>query len=108
MGRMGSRRGFEAKSVADPDPELTREVPRDENPGAGTDRVEGARGVAGREGEVLGAIGRKRRLVEGVDADPHALVLVLGEADPLDSGHAGDGEEPPGQVLVDPRLDPTR
>ena len=33
---------------------------------------------------------------------------MLGQADPLDSGHAGDGEEPRGQVLVDGRLDPSR
>src|SRR5207245_4727878 len=85
-----------------------REVPRYERGAAGADRGERGGRVARCEREVGRALGCKGAIVERVDADPAALVLLFGEAEALDAADAGHRQKAVRQRLLDRRLDPAR
>src|SRR6185436_11282582 len=105
-GRERSRGRLEAERRADADVELTREVPRHDDARPRAHRRERRLRITGGELEVVHALGREGALVERVDADPDAAVIVLGETNALDACDARDGSEPLAHSLVDGRLDP--
>src|SRR5206468_11660972 len=72
----GTCRRRDAQRGPHPDAELASEVPRDESGGPGAHGGERGRRIARGEREVAGALLREGAVVERVDADAAAVVLL--------------------------------